>query len=260
MSQYEVSTLKKGLMILDALMQEDSMTLSEVMNKFSLNKSTTFRLLYTLELMGYVKKVDNLYRVTNKVGGPTNPFNARLNWLSVPPLSQLSSEVGETVFIGILHGTDIVTTQIVDTANSMSIPSKTNECNLGCDSKIGESAPAHLSALGKVIMAFLNEHDRERLHESLVNQLNLVQKTKNTFIDPHLLKEHLKVIRSQGYAVDNEETEIGLRCIAAPIMYEGEAIAAVAISGPTIRLTKKLDRGLSKRLIQCSHQISKMLE
>ncbi|MBP3041262.1 IclR family transcriptional regulator [Bacillaceae bacterium Marseille-Q3522] len=244
MSQYEVATLKKGLLILDALQEEESMTLSEVMNRFSLNKSTTFRLLYTLELMGYVKKTEQAYSITDKVGGRSNPHNARLNWLSVPPLYQLSAEIGETAYVGILHGTDIVTTQVVDGKQSVR-----------SHSEVGERAPAHLSALGKVIIAFLA--DRER--ESLLRQLTFVQKTANTFIDPHLLKEHLKVIRGQGYAVDDEETEIGLRCIAAPIMYEEEVIAAVAISGPSIRLHKKLDKALSKKLIQCSTRISKML-
>jgi IclR family KDG regulon transcriptional repressor len=194
--------------------------------------------------MGYVKKVDHLYSVTNKAGGRSNPFNTRLNWLSVPPLYQLSTEIGETAYVGILHGTDIVTTQVVDGTHSMR-----------SHSEVGDRAPAYLSTLGKVIIAFLEDHARE----NLLNQLTLVQKTDNTFVDPHLLKEHLKVIRKQGYAVDDEETEIGLRCIAAPIMHEGEVIAAVALSGLSIRLNKKLDRSLSKKLIRCNAQISKIL-
>ncbi|MFT8321927.1 MAG: IclR family transcriptional regulator [Bacillus sp. (in: firmicutes)] len=244
MSQYEVSTLKKGLMILDALRQEESMSLSDVMKKFSLNKSTTFRMLYTLELMGYIKKIDNLYSTTNKLERKNPSFNAKLNWISVPPLYQLSSEIGETVYVGILHGTDVVTTQVVDGTHS-----------IRSHSEVGESAPAHLSALGKVIMAFLNVDHRE----GLVKELKLVQNTKNTFVDSHLLKQHLNVIRSQGFAIDDEETEIGLRCIAAPIIYKDEVIAAVTLSGPAVRLTKRLDKSLSKRLIQCSNQISKLL-
>jgi IclR family KDG regulon transcriptional repressor len=243
-SQYEVATLKKGLMILDALQQVESMTLSEVMKKFSLNKTTTFRLLYTLELMGYVQKHDQSYSVTDKVGGYSNPYNARLNWLSVPPLYQLNDELGETINIGILHGTDVITTQIVDRTHA-----------IRCPLEIGAHAPAHLNALGKVIMAFLDENDRE----NLVKQLILDQKTTNTFTDRHLLKEHLKVIRRQGYAIDDEETEIGLRCIAVPLFYQDNVIAALALSGPSTRLTKKRDKFISKKLIECSTRISKML-
>ncbi|PLR66042.1 IclR family transcriptional regulator [Bacillus sp. UMB0893] len=242
MKQYEVATLKKGLLILDAL-QEKDMTLREVIQTFSFNKSTAFRLLYTLEIMGYVKKIDNSYSLTNKMGSLSS-FNSKANWLSVPPLYELSREVGETAYVGILYGTEVVTAQVVDGTHSMR-----------AHSEVGDRAPVHLSALGKVILAFL---DKTKL-EGILKELTLVQNTKNTFVDLHLLKEHLKVIRKQGYAVDDEETEIGLRCIAAPVIFEGNMISAVAIAGPALRLNKKLDKTFSKKLIQCSLRISKML-
>ncbi|AJY76224.1 IclR family transcriptional regulator [Paenibacillus beijingensis] len=245
MSQYELATLKKGLMILEALQQTDRMTSTELMRAFGLNKSTTFRLLYTLESMGYVKKEDHAYRATEKAGKPASPSNPRLDWQSVPPLYQLSREIGETLYVGILHGTNMVTTQVVEGTHTMRI-----------HSQVGEQAPAHLSAFGKAILAFLDENKRE----AILKQLNLQKNTKNTFVDPHLLKEHLKVIRQQGYAVDDEETEIGLRCIAAPVFYHGEVIAAIALSGPSARLTKQKDRTFSKKLLECSNQISEQLE
>ncbi|ASS92545.1 IclR family transcriptional regulator [Peribacillus simplex] len=243
MKQYEVATLKKGLLILDAL-QEKDMTLREVIQTFSFNKSTAFRLLYTLEIMGYVKKIDNSYSLTNKMGFLSTSFNSKANWLSVPPLYELSREVGETTYVGILYGTEVVTAQVVDGTHSMR-----------AHSEVGDRSPVHLSALGKVILAFL---DKTKL-DGILKELTLVQNTKNTFVDLHLLKEHLKVIRKQGYAVDDEETEIGLRCIAAPVIFEGNMISAVAIAGPALRLNKKLDKDLSKKLIQCSSRISKML-
>ena len=126
--------------------------------------------------MGYVKKIESVYSVTNKFGGDINPFNARLNWISVPPLYQLSSEVGETVYVGILNGTNVVTTQVVDGKHAMR-----------SHSEVGESSPAHLNAHGKVIMAFLNDVERE----SLFNQLKLIQQTEHSFVDSHLLNERL---------------------------------------------------------------------
>ncbi|AZB41970.1 IclR family transcriptional regulator [Bacillus sp. FJAT-42376] len=244
MSQYEVATLKKGLLILDALQQEERLTLKEVMEKFSFNKSTAFRLLYTLESMGYIRKTEHAYHATAKIGGISAPGQAKLNWLSVPPLSELSSEIGETAYVGILSDTDVVTAQVIDGSRS-----------IRAHSEVGDRMPAHHSALGKVILAFLNDSEQRQV----LQDIKLNPHTENTFADFHLLKEHLHVIRKQGYAVDDEETEIGLRCIAAPIMYEGKVIAAVAISGPATRLTKKLDKRLSKKLIQCSQQISAIL-
>ncbi|MFT8321928.1 MAG: IclR family transcriptional regulator [Bacillus sp. (in: firmicutes)] len=246
MSQYEVSTLKKGLLILNALQQEGSMTLSEVMTMFALNKSTTFRLLYTLELMGYVRKVNNLYSVTSKIGIKPNPYHSRLNWLSVPPLYQLSTEIGETAYVGILRGTDVVTAQVVDGTTHSLTP----------NSNVGETAPVHLSALGKAIVSFLETTEREKI----IRELKLVQSTKHTFADSHSLNEHLKIIRQKGYAIDDEESKIGLRCVAVPILYQDHVIASIAIAGPSVRLTKKLDSNLSKKLIHCSRQISKLLK
>lgn len=243
LSQYEVATLKKGLMILDGL-QEGDMTLQNVIQTFSFNKSTAFRLLYTLETMGYVKKIGHNYSLTNKIGTLSTPFDTKVNWLSVPPLHELSREIGETAYVGILYGTDVVTAQVVEGPHA-----------IRAHSEVGNRAPVHLSALGKVILAFLDE----RKLEEVLKELKLVQKTRNTFVDLHLLKEHLKVIRSQGYAVDDEETEIGLRCIASPVVLEDNVIAAIAISGPSTRLNKRMDKTFSKKLIQCSSRISEML-
>lgn len=244
MSQYEVATLKKGLLILDALRQTEELTLSEIIKKFDLNKSTAFRLIYTLESMGYVKKEGKAYRASHKISIYSAPESVKVNWLTAAPLYQLSTELGETVYVGTLIGNDVVTTQVVDGNHAVR-----------SHSEVGERAPAHLSALGKVILAFLNNHERE----SIIKQLTLVRKTEKTFSDVHLLRAHLQVIHDQGYSVDDEETEIGLRCVAVPVFHHGRVIAAVALSGPASRITKKRDKLLSKKLMACSEQICKML-
>jgi len=243
LEQYEVATLKKGLLIIDAL-QEKDMTLTDVIHTFSFNKSTAFRLLYTLEIMGYVKKVGHAYTLTGKIGMSSTTYSPKENWLSVPPLYELSNEIGETAYVGILYGTNVVTAQVVDGRHS-----------IRTHSEVGDYAPVHLSALGKVILAFLNEKQLD----SVLKELPLLQKTENTFADLHLLKQHLKVIKEQGYAVDDEETEIGLRCIAAPVIVKDKVLAAIAISGPSLRLHRKMDKALSKKVIECSSRISALL-
>ncbi|OBZ14076.1 hypothetical protein A8L34_08880 [Bacillus sp. FJAT-27264] len=245
MKQYESATLKKGLLILDTLQQTESMKLSEIIQIVNLNKSTVYRLLYTLELAGYVKKTDFAYSVTEKIGGAVSHPSPRLEWVAVPPLYHLSRVVGETLYIGILNGIHVVTTQVIEGTHTMRI-----------HSKVGDQAYAHLSAFGKAILAHLDERKLEAILKNVIQHKN----TPNTFDDFHLLREHLKVIRQQGYAIDDEETEIGLRCIAAPVFYKETAIAAVAISGPSARMTKKKDRALSRQLLECSMQISKLLE
>ncbi|WP_339795818.1 IclR family transcriptional regulator [Paenibacillus sp. FSL R5-0744] len=244
MDQYEVATLKKGLHILDALQQGEPMRLTEIMHRFNLNKSTTFRLLYTLELTGFIQKEGHTYKASELKGHHSSSANTRLNWLVVPSLHQLANELGETAYIGILDGMKVMTVQVVESNHA--IRSHTH---------VGDSAYAHLSAFGKVILAHLSD---EQLKEMLTH-LTQYKATKQTFDDNHLLKEHLNVIRQQGYAIDDEETEVGLRCVAAPIFYNSKVIAALAISGPAARLNRKRDRAVSKILKECSAQISSQL-
>lgn len=244
MDQYEVSTLKKGLLILDALQQGEAMRMTEIMQRFNLNKSTTFRLLYTLEMTGFIQKEGHTYKASELKGHHPSSANIRLNWLVVPSLHQLAQELGETAYIGVLDGMDVMTVQVVE--GNHAIRSHT---------QVGDSAYAHRSAFGKVILAHLSD---EQLNKMLTH-LTQHKATKHTFDDNHLLREHLNVIRQQGYAIDDEETEVGLRCVAAPIFYNGNVIAALAISGPATRLSRKKDRVVSKKLRECSAKISSLL-
>ncbi|GAA3407533.1 IclR family transcriptional regulator [Paenibacillus hodogayensis] len=244
MDQYEVATLKKGLLILAELQQGEPMRLTEIMHRFNLNKSTTFRLLYTLETTGFIQKEGHTYKASEIREQYSSSVTIRLNLLVVPPLHQLAQEIGETAYIGVLHGMKVMTVQVVEGNHAVR-----------SHSRVGDSAYAHLSAFGKVILAHLSD---EQLNEMLTH-LTRHKATKHTFDDNHLLREHLKVIRQQGYAIDDQETEIGLRCIAAPIFYNGNVIAAVAISGPAARLNRKRDRAVSKKLRECSAQISGLI-
>lgn len=245
MDQYEVSTLKKGLQILDLLMKENVMTLTGIMDHFRWNKTSTFRLLYTLEKMGYIEKVQNGFGLTGKTAAPRQTHNPMTDWISVPALYDLSKKLGETMYIGLLDGADVVITQIVDGTHSMR--THTN---------IGDRDPAHGSALGKAILAFIEpEHQKNYL-----NHLPYSKSTIHTFDDQQLFLYHLKAINEQGYAVDDEETEIGVRCIAAPIFVKGRVVASAAISGPVSRLPKKLDKSISKELLICIRRITAQLE
>ncbi len=244
MSQYEVSTLKKGLIILDLLMESGGMTMNEVMHHMKLNKTTAFRMLHTLEHMEYVEKNGQVYRVSSKLAEFKQNHNPLVDWVSVSPLYELSQELGETAYIGILDGTDVVTTQVVDGTHAMRI-----------HSEVGDRDPAHGSALGKAIVAFFDESKQRKF----LKKLQWKKQTENTFDDEQLFLYHLKAIQNQGYAVDDEETEVGLRCIAAPIYRNGEVVASLALSGPASRIPKQYVTQVSKKIRACSAQISKLL-
>ena len=89
------------------------------------------------------------------------------------------------------------------------------------------------------------------------SKLPFHQATDNTFVDLEMFSHHLDVIQQQGYAIDDEERFVGVRCIAAPVFHEDCVIAAVAIAGPIDRMKKTLLRGLTKKVIAVSKEITK---
>ena len=117
--------------------------------------------------------------------------------------------------------------------------------------------PAHSSAVGKIMLAAF---PREEL-ESFFREKALVKRTQNTITDPILLREHLKIVRKQGYAVDDEENEKGIRCVGAPIYNEiGKTVAAISITAPAFRVTKKsIQETLKKEVMETAFRISERL-
>lgn len=242
--QYEVSTLKKGLQLLDLLRTNGPMSMSQLVEASQLNKTTVFRLLATLEMMGYVEKIGKEYVITESVGQVGPKLDMIENWNMVPPLHELSKELGETVYVAILQGTEVINTQVVDGRY-------TNRSH----TQVGDRFLVHQSALGKVILAFLEEN---RLRSILAN-LELQARTDRTFVDQQLLRYHLKAIRQKGVAIDDEEAEEGVRCLAVPILKEGVVVAALAISGPATRLSKKQDPRFSHVLQRYSEKITSFI-
>jgi IclR family transcriptional regulator, KDG regulon repressor len=111
---------------------------------------------------------------------------------------------------------------------------------------VGTLAPLYCTALGKVLLSFA--------HTPLPDKLQAY--TARTITDPVMLQHHLEVVRNQGYAVDDEEYEVGVRCIAVPVYdYRDKCVAAIGISGPTSRLT--LD--ILRRVTQVVQDIGKTL-
>jgi len=124
-------------------------------------------------------------------------------------------------------------------------------------SRVGLRNPVHSCAVGKVLMANFSEDALEHF----IRGIPLSKRTVNTITDPGQLKEHLKSVRKQGYAVDEEENEKGIRCVAAPIFNEtGKAVSAISISGPAFRVTKKVVQDvLKKEVMQTAAKISQRL-
>lgn len=124
-------------------------------------------------------------------------------------------------------------------------------------SYVGARNPAHSCAVGKVLISYFTEEELD----AFIEKKGLPQRTPNTIVSPQQLKEHLSMVRNQCYAIDDEENEKGIRCVAAPIFDDkGRPVSAISVSGPAFRVTKKLIQDvLKKEVIKTGLEISREL-
>ncbi|MBN8250993.1 IclR family transcriptional regulator [Priestia flexa] len=240
----EVGTLKKGLDIFSLLIKEPNMTISEMMNVLQYNKSTMYRLVSTLEQNEFIERTaDHRYRVSTVLMSQLSGGNSYdLNWFSVPPMEQLNQQTNETIYAGVISGNKMVTTQVV---SGEYYSTRTH-------SEVGNKKAIHANGIGKCILAYQSAE----VQNQIIEQLTFEIFTSQTLTSRTDLEGELHKIREQGYAVDNEEGEIGLRCIAAPVRKNGQVIAAVALSGPSGRVSHDKDEHHAKLVKKCADAIS----
>jgi IclR family acetate operon transcriptional repressor len=166
-----------------------------------------------------------------------------------PFLRDLAEKTKETVHMAFLDRDEIVYIDKVEIDH--------NPSGLRMASRVGLRNPAHSCAMGKVLLSYLPEEEVDRV----IEEKGLVKRTEHTITDPHQLKKQLNLVRTQGYAVDDEENEMGIRCVAAPLYNEiGKVVAAISISAPAFRVTKKvIQESLKKEVTETAMKISQRL-
>ena len=231
-SDYSIQTVSNALRVLEVFSEEDEIGVSDLSRRLGLHKNNVFRLLATLEENGYIEQStrSEQYRLGTGCLELGRAF-ARGNTLlrsARPILVELSARLGETVHVATLRKTDVihldceVPDQLILTA-----------------SRVGLRLPANCTAMGKVLLAGLDPEARGQLVKELSLQSDLELRTPNTIVDPDKFSEHLSSVAIQGFGVDLEEYEVGLRCVAAPVHDEsGGIVAAISVSGPSFRLPK----------------------
>lgn len=142
--------------------------------------------------------------------------------VSRTPMEDLAERLGETISLAIRDGSEVVYVDVVH-----------GQAEIGVQSSVGVRQPAHCSALGKILLAWLPQDERE----ASVYVHPLVRMTKNTITSVGELEAHLAEVRGNGYATDNEERAEGIRCVASPIWdRNGRVTAALSISGASFRM------------------------
>ena len=249
-----VQTIERASSILDILGQSpQGISIRELSTKIKLPKGTTHRLLSSLSYFGYVRqdpKTRNYLLGLKLVElGQLLLGQLDLRKEAEPFLRDLAERTKETVHLVFLDRNEIVYIDKVETDQ--------NPSGLKMASRVGLRNPAHSSAVGKVLLAHFPEEELK----NFIKEKGLAKRTENTIVDPTQLKEHLKSVRAQGYAIDDEENEKGIRCVAAPIYNEvGKTVAAISISGPAFRITKKLiQESLKKEVMETALKVSQRL-
>jgi IclR family KDG regulon transcriptional repressor len=249
-----VQTIERASLILDILGQSpQGISVRDLSTKIKLPKGTTHRLLSSLSYFGYVRqdpKTRN-YFLGLKLVEMGNLLLSQLDLRkeAEPFLRDLAERTKETVHMVILDRNEIVYIDKVELDH--------NPSGLRMASRVGLRNPAHSCAVGKVLLAHLPEEELDHI----IKEKGLPKRTENTITNTTQLKDHLNLVRAQGYAIDDEENEKGIRCIAAPVYNEvGKAVAAVSISGPAFQVTKKvIQERLKKEVMETALKISQRL-
>jgi DNA-binding IclR family transcriptional regulator len=222
-----VGVITKVLRILELLYQfPEGLQLKHVADKTGINKSTALRFLNHLEQEGYLLRDSHgaylLGLRVMRLGG-SKSFEKVLCKMSRPILEKLRTITSETVNLAVLNGMSILLLDVLESPHRFSVLSE-----------IGESGEIYCTALGKAIVAFMEEGPRK---DEIFASTHFIAKTPHTIMSIARLKEDLAQIRKQGFAHDDEEAFIGARCIGAPIFSpDGSVIGALSVSGPISRI------------------------
>ena len=242
------SSIEKAFKILSVFAQNGKVELGvgEISRILKMHKSTVHRFLHSMEKIGVVEKNDETgkYKLGLKLYELGNSISLKKMMVDRARiyLEDLHWYLNETVHFATLKNGEVIYLDKIIADRTFVIISE-----------VGKRLPAHCTGLGKAMLAFLPKEDVERI----IREKGLKKFTKNTITSKKKLFEELKIIRERGYAIDNEEIEDGLRCIAAPIFNaEGNVIAAVSISGPSSRINETTYDEYSKYVVKTAKLIS----
>jgi DNA-binding IclR family transcriptional regulator len=229
-SLYRVQVLDRALAILDALAQlHEDASLAEVAVAVKLHKSSVHRLLMSLERHRLVERDahSGKFRLGMRLFDLGTQAVARFNVRerARPHLERLMYNSHETVHLCVLDNGEVLYLDKIE-------PDRT----VRLSSTIGHRNGAHCTAVGKAMLAWLSEPEVD----AILQQHGMQGCTAKTLTTPAELKADLKLIRERGYAIDDEEHEEGVRCVAAAVKdYSGRPVAAMSVSAPSFRLPQE---------------------
>lgn len=237
-AEVKVKSLQKALEILNCFTKKSSCGVTEISEQLDLNKSNVHNILTTFKAMGYLDQDDesgryklglSVYSLCYSLGQ-----NLSIGSVAAPYLQELADMAGERVYLAIPHEQEIiyVTSAYPKTSIDLMRPI------------MGEHAQMHCTGLGKAMLAYLPD-EKQRAYAAR----KLEAYTDYTITDGDALLKELREIRQRGYAIDNMEHEFGVKCVAVPVLgRNGQVVAGVSISGPSLRFYDERIQSLAKEL------------
>ncbi|MGV2620818.1 UNVERIFIED_CONTAM: IclR family transcriptional regulator [Halobacillus marinus] len=240
-----VKSADRVISILDHLKDyPNGLSLKEIAAQLALPQSSTFQLLQTMQKRHFLTVAEGK---VYKLGPKLVQIGTRaLETLDVyadarPYLRELMEKVEETVFMAMMIEEELVYVAKFD-----------NYRSIRTTAQIGMRKPLYCTGLGKAFLAFMPEP----VSDHLLSNMKMEPITSKTLTDPHVLKEQFAGFREQGFAIDDEENEVGLYCLAAPIYNAaGEMVAAISTAGPKTRVLGRYEF-VSESLLTVSKAIS----
>jgi IclR family transcriptional regulator, acetate operon repressor len=244
---YRVQVIDRALSVLEVLADEGQpLSLVKLSKILDLPKSTTMRLLMVLEGHRFVQKSaeSGLYRLGLKLFELGSKAVAQFDLTERvrPHLERLVSRTGETAYLSVLDGGEALVLERVESSRAVRVPTS-----------VGWRHPAHSTAVGKVLLAFAPESKLM----AVLGKGRLRAYTRKTITSIARLRGELQRVREHGFALDDEETEDGLRCIAAAVReHSGQVTAALGILGPAYRIPDDSVAILAATVISAADKLS----
>lgn len=245
-----IQVIDRALDIIEILcVEKEGLGVTEIGNRLALHKSTVHRIVSAMAERGYIEKVPNtsVYRMGLKLVELSSVYlnSVELKTEARPYLRELSSKYNLAAHIAILDGCDAVYIDKVDSVGDIRLYSQ-----------IGRRIPVHSSGLGKCLISGLS--DRE-IDESLAGYV-FTRYTSHTITNIEDFKKCIEETRRLGFALDDEEHDELIRCVAAPIFdYRDNIIAAISVAGPSNIISKENDTAISQFVKEIAKKISRRM-
>lgn len=246
-----VRSVERAANLLEILFSFDQpISLAELSDRADLHPSTAHRILATLDKKLFVYQDPNskLYSLGPKLLFPAPHFQF-INYIrnqAIPILQEVTEELGETASFSTRNGNQGMLIAQVASGRLIEVTLQP-----------GIKAPLHCTAIGKVILAYLDQAEVSEI----LNETGLPANTPNTITEADQLTLDLEEVRQAGYAVDNEEWVQGIRCVAAPVFFSTEnVLGALSVSAPASRFVVEQDSQYASTVMKYANKLSQRIE